>query len=602
MTTKYIKIITIILSIYLISCESYLSEDGAPKLNYDYYATPEGVEAIVNAGYSYLRWGCGGENMTILNEMGTDLFTEGSDGGNKAAFNQYGSQLNPDNENFKGLWENHYKGISNSNIAIQQIETSGLAENLKRTKIAEMKFIRAYLYFDLVQQFGKIPLVTKGSTEVNTSFKRASISDIYIQIISDLREVETNLPQEIGSSVKGKATSFAAAHLLSKVYLTRGSAVADTRGQKSTDMDSVLYYSEKVINEGPYKLLDNYSDLWDINNMGHEEVIFAIQFTSNPIFNEAGNRMHVYWTSLYEDLPGMKRDIYNGRPYRRLQPTEKVYFSLYDRKNDARLYKSFRWVFHANEEGSIPKWQELSDNNGVYFTPDPVKGQISGSPKFELGDTAVYYTVDRYHFPANDSRLKKILAERYYTYMPYDMYDLAHYPILIKHWAPNRPSVAELASSREWVRMRLGETYLIAAEAAGRKGNFDLAAKYINTVRKRAAWQEGETKMSQYWVIEGGTPFDTSSTFDKIKVMPEDLSSSDFVEVMLDERARELLGEVNRWEDLVRCEKLYEWVKKYNKEAKSIQPYHKLRPIPQSHIDRLIPAGNIKEEQNEGYY
>lgn len=602
MTTKYIKIITIILSIYLISCESYLSEDGAPKLNYDYYATPEGVEAIVNAGYSYLRWGCGGENMTILNEMGTDLFTEGSDGGNKAAFNQYGSQLNPDNENFKGLWENHYKGISNSNIAIQQIETSGLAENLKRTKIAEMKFIRAYLYFDLVQQFGKIPLVTKGSTEVNTSFKRASISDIYIQIISDLREAETNLPQEIGSSVKGKATSFAAAHLLSKVYLTRGSAVADTRGQKSTDMDSVLYYSEKVINEGPYKLLDNYSDLWDINNMGHEEVIFAIQFTSNPIFNEAGNRMHVYWTSLYEDLPGMKRDIYNGRPYRRLQPTEKVYFSLYDRKNDARLYKSFRWVFHANEEGSIPKWQELSDNNGVYFTPDPVKGQISGSPKFELGDTAVYYTVDRYHFPANDSRLKKILAERYYTYMPYDMYDLAHYPILIKHWAPNRPSVAELASSREWVRMRLGETYLIAAEAAGRKGNFDLAAKYINTVRKRAAWQEGETKMSQYWVIEGGTPFDTSSTFDKIKVMPEDLSSSDFVEVMLDERARELLGEVNRWEDLVRCEKLYEWVKKYNKEAKSIQPYHKLRPIPQSHIDRLIPAGNIKEEQNEGYY
>lgn len=602
MTTKYIKIITIILSIYLISCESYLSEDGAPKLNYDYYATPEGVEAIVNAGYSYLRWGCGGENMTILNEMGTDLFTEGSDGGNKAAFNQYGSQLNPDNENFKGLWENHYKGISNSNIAIQQIETSGLAENLKRTKIAEMKFIRAYLYFDLVQQFGKIPLVTKGSTEVNTSFKRASISDIYIQIISDLREAETNLPQEIGSSVKGKATSFAAAHLLSKVYLTRGSAVADTRGQKSTDMDSVLYYSEKVINEGPYKLLDNYSDLWDINNMGHEEVIFAIQFTSNPIFNEAGNRMHVYWTSLYEDLPGMKRDIYNGRPYRRLQPTEKVYFSLYDRKNDARLYKSFRWVFYANEEGSIPKWQELSDNNGVYFTPDPVKGQISGSPKFELGDTAVYYTVDRYHFPANDSRLKKILAERYYTYMPYDMYDLAHYPILIKHWAPNRPSVAELASSREWVRMRLGETYLIAAEAAGRKGNFDLAAKYINTVRKRAAWQEGETKMSQYWVIEGGTPFDTSSTFDKIKVMPEDLSSSDFVEFMLDERARELLGEVNRWEDLVRCEKLYEWVKKYNKEAKSIQPYHKLRPIPQSHIDRLIPAGNIKEEQNEGYY
>lgn len=186
--------------------------------------------------------------------------------------------------------------------------------------------------------------------------------------------------------------------------------------------------------------------------------------------------------------------------------------------------------------------------------------------------------------------------------MPYDMYDLAHYPILIKHLAPNRPSVAELASSREWVRMRLGETYLIAAEAAGRKGDYNLAAKYINIVRERAAWHEGETKTSQYWTIEGGIPFDTNSTFDKIKISSEDLSSTDFVEFMLDERARELLGEVNRWEDLVRCEKLYEWVKEFNKEAKSIQSHHKLRPIPQSHIDRLIPAGDIKEEQNEGYY
>ena len=230
--------------------------------------------------------------------------------------------------------------------------------------------------------------------------------------------------------------------------------------------------------------------------MGNEEVVFAAQFTSNPIFNEGGNKMHVYWTSLYEDLPGMLRDIYNGRPYRRLQPTAKVYFNLYDRKNDSRLYKSFRWVFYANEENSIPKWQVLSDNNGVYFTPDPAKGQIVGNPKFVLGDTAVYYTVDRYNASTNDPKFKKILAERYYTYMPYDMYDLAHFPILIKHWAPNRPSVAELNSSREWVRMRLGETYLIAAEAAGRKGDYNLAAKYINTIRERAAWHEGEDKMS----------------------------------------------------------------------------------------------------------
>ncbi len=196
--------------------------------------------------------------------------------------------------------------------------------------------------------------------------------------------------------MKGKATAFAAAHLLSKVYLTRASAITDNRGQKPSDLDSALHYSEKVIKEGPYQLLENYSDLWDINNMGNKEVIFSVQFTSNPIFNGEGNKMHLYWTSLYEDLPGMLRDIYNGRPYRRLQPTAKVYYNLYDRKNDSRFYKSFRWVLYANEENSIPKWQILSDNSGVYFTPDPAKGQIAGSPKFAIGDTAVYYTVDIY--------------------------------------------------------------------------------------------------------------------------------------------------------------------------------------------------------------
>jgi hypothetical protein len=74
---------------------------------------------------------------------------------------------------------------------------------------------------------------------------------------------------------------------------------------------------------------------------------------------------------------------------------------------------------------------------------------------------------------------------------------------------------------------------------------------------------------------------------------------------MLDVRGRELLGELMRWEDLVRCEKLYEYVKTRNYNplaATNIQPYHKLRPIPQTHIDAIEPRGPIEEEQNVGYY
>lgn len=585
------------------ACTNWLSEDGAPKMTYDYYGTEQGVDAAVAAAYSFLRWGCGNERYDVLTELGTDLFTAGSDGKNKTSFNAYGTQLNPEDNILSGLWENHYKGISDANIAMDQILQSDMSESKKLTSLGEMLFIRSFLYFELVQQFGKVPLVTEGSFEIRTDFKRAAIADIYKQIITDLRTAVEYLPEKVDDSQKGKATSYAASHLLAKVYLTRGSAVTDVRGQKATDMDSVLYFAENVIKNSPYRLQKNFADLWNIDNMGNSEVIFAVQFTSNPIFNDDGNTFHLYWLPVYDDEDGMERDIFYGRPYKRYRPTDKVLFKLYDRKNDSRFYKSFRWAYMSNYAKTIPVWKELEDKGEIYFTPDPQKGQIAGKKKFEVGDTAIYYTIEKTGFKKNSIEMKKLRADKSYTYYPYEVHDSKHYPTLIKHLAPNRPSVAEKASSREWVRMRLGETYLIAAEAAGRKGDFDLAAKYINVIRKRAAWADGETKTAQYWEIEGGAPDNINSTYDNIKVTATELSTGDFVSFILDERGRELLGEICRWEDLVRTEKFYEWVKKYNSDAEAaIKPYHKLRPIPQTHIDRLDPVGPVEEEQNEGYY
>lgn len=585
------------------ACTNWLSEDGAPKMAYDYYGTEQGVDAAVAAAYSFLRWGCGNERYDVLTELGTDLFTAGSDGKNKTSFNAYGTQLNPEDNILSGLWENHYKGISDANIAMDQILQSDMSESKKLTSLGEMLFIRSFLYFELVQQFGKVPLVTEGSFEIRTDFKRAAIADIYKQIITDLRTAVEYLPEKVDDSQKGKATSYAASHLLAKVYLTRGSAVTDVRGQKATDMDSVLYFAENVIKNSPYRLQKNFADLWNIDNMGNSEVIFAVQFTSNPIFNDDGNTFHLYWLPVYDDEDGMERDIFYGRPYKRYRPTDKVLFKLYDRKNDSRFYKSFRWAYMSNYAKTIPVWKELEDKGEIYFTPDPQKGQIAGKKKFEVGDTAIYYTIEKTGFKKNSIEMKKLRADKSYTYYPYEVHDSKHYPTLIKHLAPNRPSVAEKASSREWVRMRLGETYLIAAEAAGRKGDFDLAAKYINVIRERAAWADGETKTAQYWEIEGGAPDNINSTYDNIKVTATELSTGDFVSFILDERGRELLGEICRWEDLVRTEKFYEWVKKYNSDAEAaIKPYHKLRPIPQTHIDRLDPVGPVEEEQNEGYY
>lgn len=561
---KFIISSLLLLSLSFSGCENFLEEKDLPRLTPDFYATPQGVESAATATYSYMRWGAGEERFNALTEYGTDLFTQGEDPGPwAAAFNQYGSQLNPDADVLYGLWENHYKAINTANLVIQQVQMSEqMTASQQKAAIAEMSFLRAYFYFDLVQQFGSIPLVTEVSFEIRTDFKRNSIAEIYQQIINDLIYASQNLPEN--PVAIGRASSYSAAHLLAKVYLTRGSAVQDQRGQQPTDIDSALTYSEKVLNSGKYMLLPNFASLWDISNQGNKEVVFSVQFTTNLVYNGSGNAFHLFWGSWYEDQPGMQRDLLNGRPYRRHRPTNRTMLELFDRKNDSRFYKSFKWAFLANRAGA----------------PIPV------------GDTAIYYS------------MKPAIRPTPYRYFQWNeanpQENNRYYPVLIKFLDPQRASVNEMKGTREWVRMRLAETYLIAAEAAGRKGDWTKAAQYINVIRRRAAWQDGETKSPQYQNEEGGQPNDVQSTYEVLQVREADLQKN-FIDFVLTERGRELLGETSRWEDLVRCEKLAEYVSKYNPDAVNFREYHKLRPIPQRHIDRINPKGSNEEEQNPGY-
>jgi hypothetical protein len=72
---------------------------------------------------------------------------------------------------------------------------------------------------------------------------------------------------------------------------------------------------------------------------------------------------------------------------------------------------------------------------------------------------------------------------------------------------------------------------------------------------------------------------------------------------MLEERGRELYGELNRWEDLARTGTLVARAKLYNPDAApNVKEYHKLRPIPNTYIDRLLPKPAVADVQNPGYY
>ncbi|MBN9379682.1 MAG: RagB/SusD family nutrient uptake outer membrane protein [Chitinophagaceae bacterium] len=576
------------------ACKKYLQETVVAGVSYQLYETPAGIEGALVSAYNTLRLDVQGERSLTFSDAGTDLFTVGSDG--NTTFNEYLATLSSLDTRIGDYWDYHYTGIGQCNVTLDYLpKVTGMADSRKKVIEAEARFLRAWYYFDLVQHYGSVPLVLASTSKVVTDFKRAPAKDVYASILSDLTLAYGQLP--LTPAQQGRVTKAAAAHLLAKVYLARGSAASTTqqsiRGTQTSDMDSVIYYASQIEGQqlGKYALVSDYAQLWDPKNQVNNEVIFAVQFSTNVISNGGGNNMHLYHVPQYDAVNTkiLQRSVDYGRPYRRVRPTPYVYTGLFGatRMYDSRFVKSFVWGYIANQAAT------------------GITTRAGNKVDVKVGDTALYFSPVYYNTQTSlDSAVQA--NKQYPYYLPLNVYQPFSYnflfPGLRKYLDPSRPTTNETNGTRDWVAMRYGETLLFLAEAYGRKGDFDKAAGYINQIRQRAAYKEGEMKTTQWWTIERGDFNDrTKNTVAQMTITAGDISNN-FVDFILEERGREMLGELNRWEDLDRCEKLVERVKKYNPDAGNIRDYHVLRPIPQTFIDRLDPKQPIEQVQNPGYY
>src|SRR5881398_2818403 len=526
-----------------------LNEDVISGLTPGAYGTEAAFQALVNATYEPLRSFWAQERGFTVSEFGTDIYTKGADGSYKF-INDYTSQLNPTVDYFSNTWNDFYRAINTANAAIGQAPVVQMDSSVKAQRLAEVRFLRALYYFVLVQMYGPLPLQLTETTTPSTEFTRVPVDTVYEQILSDLRYAEANL----GYVTKdyGRVTKGAVQHLMAKVYLTRlrdTNAVADEAAkQQAGDFANAADYALRVINSGQYQLLPTFADVFAFNNERNAEVIWSIQYTMDPLTTGPGNTGHLYFLMEYDVLPGMLRDIANGRPFKRFRPT-KFFLGLYDRTKDARYDAQFQRVWYANNAATIPKY-------------------ANATPKFQVGDTAVFVaTAD-----SDTVRLTGPNPVPYRVYTP-KTYSDRIFPSLNKFADPFRLSVNETRGSRDFLLFRLAETYLIAAEALMRDGRPAEGLPYINMVRRRAAIPGHETDMELALA---------QLTLDEV----------------LNERARELAGESMRWFDLVRTHKLVERVKLYNPDGgPNIRPYHALRPIPQTQIDRTTTPF----PQNPGY-
>src|ERR1700676_3192282 len=170
-------------------------------------------------------------------------------------------------------WDQCYRAIYACNVVIEKAPGVKMDATVQNQYIAEAKFLRAIAYFELVQNYGGVPLVTKTPTDLSASavdVSRNTVDEVYALIVSDLVFAGQNLPASYTATTDvGRATSWAANGILGKVYLTNGDP---------TDAKTVL---TAVVNSGVYQLLPTYATVFDINSRNSKESLFELQFTEN---------------------------------------------------------------------------------------------------------------------------------------------------------------------------------------------------------------------------------------------------------------------------------------------------------------------------------
>ena len=594
---KSILITFALIAVSTQSCKDFLDENLVSGVSAGgYYTTAAGLEDAVDATYSFLREIYSNERAYMMSIFGTDTHTNGADGGWKS-FNYYDNGLNASAGILLEQWTFLYQGINQANAVLNRsAAVTDMSEALKLQRQAEVRFLRAFYYFYLVQTWGDVHFSIEETIGPQVTANKTSEATIYSDgIIPDLEFAIANLPNTPGNY--GRATKPAAQFLLGKVYLTRGYKPF----AQASDFATAETYLTNVIADYNFALVASHKVLWDQDKQVNSEVIWAVQYSSDLILNGGdtgvGNRGHLYFGSEYDIQPGMIRDIANGRPFKRFAPTSYLNgLWATARVNDQRYDDTYKHVWICNDNrtsgNGIPKWKQIHVDKGAKKADGSVVTVADiGKARFAIGDTALFvpgpgqdakwltdeklkvrYTVITQTKASYPASTLPTSDPNYYPSDPF-FYNERLFPTLAKFFDPRRPTIQWERGSRDWFVMRLAEAYLLRAEARFKKGDPTGAAADINVVRTRAA-KPG-------------------------KVADMQITSADVtIDFILRERAFELDGEQMRWFDLTRTGKLVEYVKAYNPlGAVNIQDYHVHRPIPQAQIDRTLGG----YPQNCGY-
>ncbi|MDN3666954.1 RagB/SusD family nutrient uptake outer membrane protein [Algibacter miyuki] len=541
---KILILFTIIGAVFMSSCneETFLLEE--PKddifaenlfLNYD------GFVNGLNALYALVREDRETQSNVVrasLWQMGTDNAFVNNGASQSDPFNDY-NDLNSENNLVSANFNWLYRIINSSNLIINRAENTPVdwmggsdAGNLTNQNkvIAQARVMRAWAYRHLRYGWGAVPLSLEeiDGTTYRNDWERNSIEEINAQMEIDLIFATKNLEMK---EQTGLVNAAVAGTMLAELYLDMGE-----NGKAETE-------ALKVINSPEYELMTSRFGV----NASKPGTVFTDLFM-NPMPNDGNKEVLWVLNNAYADVVG----------------------------NSYVTIKNI-WISYYSKDSKLKKY-----NLDVLYTYNGGKG----SGRASVTDSAFGWyeaTDDRYSeyavkkefiFPTDDTATAfEVIGSTNMDYdNPDDLEDNFLWPYVTK-WTYNDPFVLDNASLsgqyNDQMYMRLAETYLIAAEALMKNSKPDIAANYLNDLRRRSNASEIEA---------------------------DDVT----LELILEERSRELVTEEYRKHTLVRTGTFYDRTVLYNPrlDATKVFDYNEYFPIPQGIIDANTGA---EMEQNLGY-
>ena len=513
---------------------------------------PENLALGLYRQYAALWGQSGSQGFLSSFQVGTDVCTPAQVQGVEIAMYRY-NELNEENGTVSVLWEKLYEMIANANLLIANEEAKG--DGAAKRNVAEAKFFRAYCYDQLVTYWGGVPLETeKNIDNPRTDYKRNTVEEVNKQIVSDLEYALANLPEMEDVKTGTRVSKDAARQLAGQVYLRIGM----TDNSYYAKAESVL---SDIIDSGKYQLVesrygvnaggqgDYFNDMFRKGNIrysqGNTEAIwtFDLDYNKEVIGGYIDNPQHRrVWVAAYYNAPGMQNaDSLGGRGIARLRLSNFVKYGLYAEGDVRNSNYNIRRTLYLNKPNYNEKFG-LRTIKGVKGINENTKWRIPAEIQEKDANGKPVFNAD-----GSKKMIPNPNAEEFVTLKTGDKYipaytdSLSVFPVYSTKWGQyDTDDDFGYAMVKDWPLMRLGETYLLRAEARFRQGNLNGAAEDINKLRDRA--------FKDYRAA--GHP-------NAGKVNASEIT----LDFILDERARELIGEESRRYTLVRTHTLGERIK-----------------------------------------